>query len=61
MVYKAVKLELLILTEAGMSNTEIMSWITDAMRDYCDFIESSAKVLETHDSVIADVMNEAQA
>lgn len=61
MIYKAAKLELLILTEAGMSNDEIMQWILDAMKDYCDFIESTVKVVETHDSVLADVFNEAQA
>lgn len=61
MIYKAVKLEVLILTEAGMSNEEIIRWVVDAMKDYCDFIESTAKVLEAHESVIADMQNEACA
>ncbi len=60
-IYKAVKLEVMILVESPMSDDEIIKWTEDAMRDYCDFEASTVKIIEKHENVTVDPQCEAIA
>lgn len=60
-IYKAVKLEIMVLTEAGMSDEEIIRWTNDALKDYADFLEVTTKITEKHESVMANFGDEAKA
>ncbi len=58
---KAVKVQIEILTEANVSNKEIVEWTRDAMIDYCGYLGATVKVLEVHDNVTAKLCEEACA
>lgn len=60
-LYKAVKLEIMILTEADLSDAEILKWSEDAMLNFCDFREAVVKIKEKHERIICDFENEYEA
>lgn len=60
-VYKAVKLEVMILTENGMSNEEIIKWTDLALKNYADFEEVYSKIVEVHENVMTNIHDEASA
>ena len=52
---------MIILTEPGMTNAEIIKWTNAALKNYADFIEVTSKILETHDNVLTDLDDEPTA
>lgn len=60
-IYKALKLEVLLLAEAEMSDAEIVKWVSDALYDYCNFDNSMVKITERHESIMLDPNCEAEA
>ncbi len=60
-LFKAVKIEIEILTESNVSNKEIIDWTRDAMLDYCGYMCATLKILEVHDNVTATLVDEAVA
>lgn len=60
-IYKAIKLEIMILVEASMSDEDIIDWTERAMKDYCEFDESVVKITQRHENVTVDLNAEAQA
>jgi hypothetical protein len=60
-IYKALKLEVLVLVEAEMTDAEVIKWTQDALYDYCNFDNSMVKVTERHESIMLDPNCEAEA
>lgn len=60
-IYKAVKLEVLILTEPTQTDKEIAEWVRDAMTDYCEFTGIVVKIVEKHERVVTNFGDEPVA
>lgn len=51
---KAVKMEVMIVCENGLSDEDVVQWTKNAMRDYCEFDESIVNIIESHSNVIGN-------
>lgn len=60
-VYKAVKLKVMILTEPGLSDEEIIKWTNRALKDHAEFDEVVTTIVEKHESIISNLDDEAVA
>lgn len=60
-LFKAVKLEVMILCYPGEENEDIVKVVEEAMIDYCAFVQSLVKVVEEHETVFANLEEEATA
>lgn len=51
---KAVRLDVMIMTEAGLPDEEIIKWVKMAMLDWCDFEQAIVRIKEKHDRLIVE-------
>jgi hypothetical protein len=58
---KAVRLELLILTETGLEDEEILSWVKRACLSFCDFDDAIVRITEKQERLFVNEEAEATA
>ncbi len=60
-LFRALKLEVQILTEADLSDDEVTKWTKESLTEWADFLEVTVKITEKHERIIADFDCTAEA
>ncbi len=60
-LYRALKLEIQVLTEADLSDSEVLKWAKESLVEWADFLEVTVKITEKHERIIANLEAEAEA
>lgn len=60
-LFKALKLEIMILTPADLSDEDVIKWTEEALLNYAEFDEVIVKIKEKHERIIHEMDASAEA